>query len=65
MTTSNCTDDELDAAVMAYLVAGPGSTPPLRLRAGAWLSSRQETREAFAERFPRQMDQFKPRKKRK
>lgn len=59
MTVSNCTDNELDAAVMAYLIMGPGSSPPIQIRAGTWLSRRRETQEAFAEKFPRQMDKLK------
>lgn len=44
---------------MAYLIAGAGSSPPIQIKAGSWLSRRRETQEAFAERFPRQMDQLK------
>jgi len=59
MTVANCTDNELDAAVIVYLIAGAGSKPPIQIKAGTWLSGRKETQEAFAERFPRQMDQLK------
>jgi hypothetical protein len=59
MNVTNCTDNELDAAVMIYLIAGAGAEAPIQIRAGTWLSGRAATKEAFAERFPRQMDQLK------
>lgn len=63
MNVSNCTDNELAAALLAYLKAGVGSTPPLIMKAGTWLSGRAETKAAFAAAFPDMMDKPKTKKK--
>lgn len=74
MTITNSTDDELSWAVVRYLTLGPGSAPPFAMRVNVlgrplsdarWLSGRAETFEAFAHRFPSQMDKPKPKLKRK
>lgn len=64
ITVANCTQDELDAAMLRLLIITLEREPdvvPLQLANFAWGSSRQETKEAYARQFPRQMD--KPRRR--
>lgn len=62
MTAEVCTDDQLAAAMLVMLRLGPGWRGPVELRAGRWQSSRPETKQAFALRFPAGMDRPKKRK---
>lgn len=62
MNVSNCTPNELAAAMISYLKEGAGSTPPIVLRGGAWLSSRADTQAAFADQFPGMMSKTKVKK---
>lgn len=62
MNVSDCTPNELAAAMMSYLKAGAGSTPPLSLRDGTWLSGRADTKSAFADQFPAMMSKTKTKK---
>lgn len=68
ITVANCTEDELDAAMLRFLIVTLEREPdvlPLQLAYLTWGSSRQETKEAFARQFPRQMDKPKNRKGRR
>jgi hypothetical protein len=62
MNVSNCTPNELAAAMMAFLKAGAGSTAPLYVRDGTWLSGRADTKAAFADHFPGMMSKTKTKK---
>lgn len=62
MNASNCTDDQLHAAVYQFLRLGPSWTFPVEVKGKTWGSTRAETKAAFAERFPQCMEKLKIKK---
>jgi len=56
MHAVNSTDDELHAAMLMWLVLGPGRRDPFRIGRATWLSDRATTASEFQARFPRCLD---------
>lgn len=66
ITIQNCNEGELHEAMREYLVRGKERTQTVFEVCGqVWGPTREETKEAWAERFPRGMDQRSNKKGRK
>lgn len=64
-SVANCTEDEIAAAMLQFLLITlerAEDVLPLQVDGFEWASTRQETKAAFAERFPRMMGPLLPRK---
>lgn len=64
-SVANCTEDEIAAAMLQFLLITlerGEDVLPLQVGGFEWASNRQETKAAFAERFPRMMGPLMPRK---